>query len=117
MPLAVPLREGLQPGIIEEVEPVSGEPPHHMQEINLNHKLAGLLAQHGVPSSGEGDELYIPNGDLHLQARAMPTFQPTNVGLQLDIRLRSRRLLGRRTLLESFSEAGTSIEDAIQKTF
>jgi hypothetical protein len=88
-----------------------------MQEINLNHKLAELLEQHAVPASGDAYELHIPGSDLRLAARGMPAIQPSMMGLQLDIRLRSPRLLGRRTLVESFSEAGSSLEDAIQKTF
>jgi hypothetical protein len=88
-----------------------------MDDLNLTHILAEILAQHDVPISEHKDHLKIPGSDMRLEAWGLPDPKPSGISLQLDVHLRSSQHLGNRVLIESFDELGTNLDDAIGKTF
>ncbi len=85
---------------------------------NKNGILASILTEHQISTTESGESIYINGTDVLLQAIAYPqkALSP-GAAVQLDIIIRSQKLLGKRELVESFGDAGDDLDDAINKSF
>jgi Family of unknown function (DUF6348) len=88
------------------------------KNINQNKMLMTIMTEHHVPNSEKRNYIQIDGTDVTMQAKVYPKeITPTNSSIQLDIILKSPKLLGNRKLAESFGEFGENLEEATKKSF
>jgi hypothetical protein len=89
-----------------------------LKRNNKNGILASIITEHHIPITESGEYIQIDGTDVLLQAIAHPRKAlPKGASVQLDIVIRSQKLLGNRVLCESFVDIGDNLEDAINQAF
>jgi hypothetical protein len=88
------------------------------KNINKNEMLMTILTEHQILISEKENYIQIDGTDVTMQALVYPKeISSTRSRIQLDVIIRSQKLLGNRELAESFGEVGENLDEAIIKSF